>query len=69
MEGPSCAVPFDFGNDGDIELALTDEIEDAIILMRNIASCDWTDFNRNGVLPKNQDVIDFFNVLAGGRCP
>lgn len=31
--------------------------------------CDDTDFNNNGVFPEDQDVIDFFNVLAGGNCP
>jgi hypothetical protein len=30
--------------------------------------CDSIDFNRNGVFPEDQDVIDFFNVLAGGAC-
>ncbi|HLP83292.1 MAG TPA: cytochrome c peroxidase [Phycisphaerales bacterium] len=30
--------------------------------------CDPIDFNRNGVFPEDQDVIDFFNVLAGGDC-
>jgi len=31
-------------------------------------SCDIIDFNGNGVFPEDQDVIDFFNVLAGGVC-
>jgi hypothetical protein len=31
--------------------------------------CDSIDFNRNGVFPEDQDVIDFFDVLAGGNCP
>ncbi len=31
--------------------------------------CDDIDFNNNGVFPEEQDVIDFFNVLAGGTCP
>ncbi|HLP83291.1 MAG TPA: cytochrome c peroxidase [Phycisphaerales bacterium] len=30
--------------------------------------CDPIDFNRNGVFPEDADVIDFFNVLAGGPC-
>ncbi|HLP84522.1 MAG TPA: hypothetical protein VK157_09245, partial [Phycisphaerales bacterium] len=34
-----------------------------------LAGCDDIDFNRNGVFPEDQDVIDFFNVLAGGACP
>ncbi len=32
-------------------------------------ACDSIDFNRNEVYPEDQDVIDFFNVLAGGACP
>ncbi len=28
--------------------------------------CDTIDFNNNGVFPEDQDVIDFFDVLAGG---
>ena len=28
--------------------------------------CDDIDFNNNGVFPEDQDVIDFFDVLAGG---
>ncbi|HLP83640.1 MAG TPA: hypothetical protein VK157_04760, partial [Phycisphaerales bacterium] len=30
--------------------------------------CDDIDFNNNGVFPEDQDVIDFFNVLAGADC-
>ncbi|GDX98633.1 hypothetical protein LBMAG48_10370 [Phycisphaerae bacterium] len=26
------------------------------------------DFNNNGVFPEDQDVIDFFDVIAGGEC-
>ena len=33
------------------------------------AACDDIDFNNNQVFPEDQDVIDFFNVLAGGNCP
>ena len=33
------------------------------------SGCDGIDFNRNGVFPEDQDVVDFFNVLAGGSCP
>ncbi len=31
--------------------------------------CDSIDFNNNTVFPEDQDVIDFFNVLAGQECP
>jgi hypothetical protein len=30
--------------------------------------CSDIDFNNNGVFPEDQDVIDYFNVLAGGGC-
>jgi hypothetical protein len=30
--------------------------------------CDSIDFNGNGVFPEDQDVIDFFTILAGGPC-
>ncbi|HLP84985.1 MAG TPA: hypothetical protein VK157_11605 [Phycisphaerales bacterium] len=29
-------------------------------------ACDDIDFNNNGVFPEDQDVVDFFDVLAGG---
>ena len=32
-------------------------------------ACDDIDFNNDEVFPADQDVIDFFNVLAGGTCP
>lgn len=32
-------------------------------------ACSGIDFNNNTVFPEDQDVIDFFNVLAGGTCP
>ena len=33
------------------------------------AGCDDIDFNNNDVFPEDQDVIDFFEVLAGADCP
>ncbi len=30
--------------------------------------CDTIDFNNNGVFPEDQDVADFFRVLAGEQC-
>ncbi|HLP82777.1 MAG TPA: hypothetical protein VK157_00370 [Phycisphaerales bacterium] len=32
------------------------------------SGCDGIDFNNNGVFPEDADVIDFFDVLAGGAC-
>jgi hypothetical protein len=34
-----------------------------------IVGCDPIDFNANGVFPEDQDVVDYFDVLAGGSCP
>ncbi|HLP86221.1 MAG TPA: hypothetical protein VK157_17850 [Phycisphaerales bacterium] len=34
-----------------------------------VTGCDDIDFNNNSVFPEDQDVIDFFNVLAGADCP
>ncbi len=33
-----------------------------------VIPCDDIDFNNNGVFPEDQDVVDFFDVLAGGSC-
>ncbi|HLP85343.1 MAG TPA: immunoglobulin domain-containing protein [Phycisphaerales bacterium] len=40
-----------------------------ITLTVEVGCCDSIDFNRNTVFPEDQDVIDFFNVLAGADCP
>ncbi|MFN5943723.1 MAG: hypothetical protein ACK5ZG_02325 [Phycisphaerae bacterium] len=58
--------PQNTGNDADsssLDLLLTLDKP----LVAN--DCDTIDFNRNGVFPEDQDVIDFFDVLAGGTCP
>jgi hypothetical protein len=34
-DNPSCAVLFDADNDGDLDMGLTDEIADVVIIMRN----------------------------------
>ncbi|MFN7315038.1 MAG: hypothetical protein ACK5ZG_12225 [Phycisphaerae bacterium] len=34
-----------------------------------VAGCDDIDFNNDDVFPDDQDVVDFFNVLAGADCP
>ncbi|HLP84739.1 MAG TPA: hypothetical protein VK157_10355 [Phycisphaerales bacterium] len=33
-----------------------------------VSRCNTIDINRNGVFPEDQDVIDFFTILAGGEC-
>ncbi|HLP85332.1 MAG TPA: hypothetical protein VK157_13365 [Phycisphaerales bacterium] len=40
----------------------------SLMRVRAVAGCDGIDFNNNGVFPEDQDVIDFFNVLAGAEC-
>ncbi|HLP84094.1 MAG TPA: glycosyl hydrolase [Phycisphaerales bacterium] len=40
--------------------------EVAHVVVTPTAACDPIDFNNNGVFPEDQDVIDFFAVLAGG---
>jgi hypothetical protein len=45
----------------------SDTSTNATLTVANI--CDTIDFNRNGVFPEDQDVIDYFNVLAGAPCP
>ncbi len=34
-----------------------------------LVGCDSIDFNNNTVFPEDQDVVDFFSVLAGAPCP
>ncbi len=38
-------------------------------VLKIVLPCDAVDFNQNGVFPEDQDVVDFFDVLAGGSCP
>ncbi len=45
------------------------ETSQPVTLTVNPILCDSIDFNRNEVFPEEQDVIDFFLVLAGGECP
>jgi hypothetical protein len=40
----------------------------ALLTLRTPA-CNDLDFNNNGVFPEDADVVDFFDVLAGGDCP
>ncbi len=39
------------------------------VVINPARSCDDIDFNNNDVFPEDQDVIDFFDVLAGADCP
>ncbi len=47
-------------------LAFTDATSGAFVA-KLPQGCDGIDFNNNGVFPEDQDVVDFFNVLAGGN--
>ncbi len=38
----------------------------AILTLGTPPACDGIDFNNNGVFPEDQDIADFFDVLAGG---
>ena len=38
----------------------------AILTLGTPPACDSIDFNNNGVFPEDQDIADFFDVLAGG---
>ncbi|HLP85105.1 MAG TPA: hypothetical protein VK157_12210 [Phycisphaerales bacterium] len=68
-DGPRCCDNVDINQDGTVSSA------DAIDLLHAFAGgpcatpvpCDF-DFNNDGVYPTDQDVVDFFNVLAGGAC-
>ena len=39
-----------------------------VSIWRDVAVCNDIDFNNNGVFPEDQDVVDFFDVLAGATC-
>jgi hypothetical protein len=41
----------------------------ALLTIDSTPGCDSVDFNGNGIFPEDQDIIDFFNVLAGAPCP
>jgi hypothetical protein len=56
----------------DCDLNGTPFLGNSNVIDANCAStgyCDPIDFNRNGVYPEDEDVIDFFDVLAGAPCP
>jgi hypothetical protein len=38
----------------------------AVLTLGTPPACDAIDFNNNGVFPEDQDVVDFFDILAGG---
>jgi hypothetical protein len=61
----SCAVPFDMDNDGDLDLALIDEIDDSIQIVINSGHARPGDVTGDGVV----NVTDLLRVLAAwGPC-
>jgi hypothetical protein len=48
-------------------LAATDTV--LVTVQAGEVLCDSVDFNQNQIFPEDQDVVDYFNVLAGGVCP
>jgi hypothetical protein len=60
-------VDFVVGDNGDFLFDTT--VLSAFITPQDPQPCDDIDFNNNGVFPEDQDVVDFFEVLAGLTCP
>ena len=48
--------------------ALIDDVTISEPTCLGVPACDDIDFNNNGVFPEDQDVVDFFGVLAGATC-
>ncbi|HLP84557.1 MAG TPA: hypothetical protein VK157_09420 [Phycisphaerales bacterium] len=57
-------------NERDVFLAASSTFGDVrnLAIVRDVQVCQDIDFNNNGVFPEDQDVVDFFDVLAGGSC-
>ncbi len=53
---------------GEVPLALRTGGVSLVVMAALPQTCDSMDFNRNGVYPEDQDVIDFFDVFAGSFC-
>jgi hypothetical protein len=56
----------EFQTQGLVGIYLADNLR--AISAPQLPVCDPIDFNGNGVFPEDQDVVDFFAVLAGGTC-
>jgi hypothetical protein len=65
-QAASCALPVDIDNDGDLDLALVDEIEDEVILALNGGTHRAGDLDDDGIV----GILDFLALLAAwGPCP
>ncbi len=62
-----------FSDTGWLAVRVGDNIGNQIVYRAKVnppvAGCDDIDFNNNDVFPEDQDIVDFFDVLAGGDCP
>jgi len=65
-DAASCSIAMDIDNDGDLDLALIDELEDVIIVMRNLAAPCSGDTNDSGGVGFD-DILAI--IAAWGDCP
>ncbi|MFY7897372.1 MAG: FG-GAP repeat domain-containing protein [Phycisphaerales bacterium] len=69
--GPDSLVAANLTGGPTVDLLVSNRDSASLSLFANQvtpAGCDSIDFNGNGAFPEDQDVIDFFTVLAGGAC-
>ncbi len=65
-QAASCALPVDIDNDGDLDLALVDELADVVILVQNSGLGIPGDTDGDGII----DITDLLSVLGlWGACP
>jgi trimeric autotransporter adhesin len=64
LDGPGAQPPLVIGSRRTIVPTMSPQVE--VFSFRTCLTCDDIDFNNNAVFPEDQDVTDFFTVLAGG---